>query len=170
MIQILKASHKNDFLTIASLAKEILHEVYDPIIPSAHTTFFLEKYQTVNAIQQQITHTGFEYYLLRFKNKSIGYLGFYIKDNILFLNKVYLLKSSRGNGVGKTAMEFINQKAIALALDGIELLVNQQNENTIAFYKKNGFEISESVTNSFSDGFSVEDFIMKKKLNLCKTL
>lgn len=164
MTQILKASNDKDFQIIESLAKEILHEVYDPIIPVEHTTFFLEKFQTVNAIKQQIIDTGFEYYLLRFNNENIGYLGFHIKNKIFFLNKIYLLKSSRGNNIGKTAMEFINQKAVTLKLNRIELLVNQQNENTIAFYKKNGFEITESVTNSFSDGFSVEDFIMKKTL------
>lgn len=164
MIDIQLATTTSEFKKIETLAKEILHEVYDPIIPAEHTTFFLQKFQTVNAIKQQISDTNYEYYLLRFNNESIGYLCYYTKDNSLFLNKIYLLKSSRGNRIGKTAMEFINLKAIDLKVDAIELLVNQQNENTISFYKKSGFEITKSVTNSFSDGFSVEDFIMKKKL------
>ncbi len=54
MIDIQKATTTSDYKTIELLAKEILHEVYDPIIPAEHTSFFLQKFQTTTAIQEQV--------------------------------------------------------------------------------------------------------------------
>ena len=164
MINIQKATKLEHFQIIETLAKEILHEVYDPIIPAEHTEYFLNKFQTVSAIKKQIAEENFEYHLLQFHLKNVGYIGFYIKNGILHLSKIYLLESSRGNKVGKFALQFISQKAIELKVGYIELLVNQQNDNTIQIYKKNGFEIVKEVSNSFSNNFTVEDYIMRKKI------
>lgn len=164
MINIQKATKLEHFQIIETLAKEILHEVYDPIIPAEHTEYFLNKFQTVSAIKKQIAEENFEYHLLQFHLKNVGYIGFYIKNGILHLSKIYLLESSRGNKIGKFALQFISQKAIELKVGYIELLVNQQNDNTIQIYKKNGFEIVKKVSNSFSNNFTVEDYIMRKKI------
>lgn len=164
MINIQKATKLEHFQIIETLAKEILHEVYDPIIPAEHTEYFLNKFQTVSAIKKQIAEENFEYHLLQFHLKNVGYIGFYIKNGVLHLSKIYLLESSRGNKIGKFALQFISQKAIELKVGYIELLVNQQNDNTIQIYKKNGFEIVKEVSNSFSNNFTVEDYIMRKKI------
>ena len=165
MIDIQKATTTSDFKIIELLAKEILHEVYDPIIPKEHTTFFLQKFQTVSAIQEQIEKENFQYYLLNFNNISVGYIGFYIKESVLYLSKIYILEISRGKKIGKTALQFVQQKAKDSKVNRIELLVNQQNKNTLTIYKKYGFKILKIVSNSFSDGFTVEDYIMGKELN-----
>jgi ribosomal protein S18 acetylase RimI-like enzyme len=165
MINIKKATTTSDFKTIELLAEEILHEVYDPIIPAEHTVFFLQKFQTVSAIQEQIEKENFQYYLLYFNDIPVGYIGFYIKESILYLSKIYILEISRGNKIGKTALQFIQQKAEDSNVNTIELLVNQQNKNTIAIYKKYGFKVLKAVSNSFSDGFTVEDYIMEKEMN-----
>jgi ribosomal protein S18 acetylase RimI-like enzyme len=165
MIDIQKATTTTDFKTIELLAKEIFHEVYDAIIPAEHTSFFLQKFQTTKAIQEQIEKEKFQYHLLYFNTVPVGYIGFCTKENVLYLSKIYLLKSSRGNKIGKTGLQFVQQKAKELEVDKIELLVNQQNESTINIYKKYGFEIVKVVSNSFSDGFTVEDYIMEKEMN-----
>ena len=54
MIEIIKAENTNEFKTIEKLATEILHEVYDQIIPAKHTDYFLTEFQSVNAIGRQI--------------------------------------------------------------------------------------------------------------------
>ena len=166
MIDIQKATTTSEFKTIELLAKEILHEVYDPIIPSEHTVYFLQKFQTVAAIQEQIEKENFQYYVLNFNTAPVGYIGFCTKKHVLFLSKIYILESSRGNKIGKTGLQFVQQKAKELKVNKIELLVNQQNESTINIYKKYGFEIVKAVSNSFSDGFTVEDYIMEKEMNL----
>lgn len=54
MIEINKANNTSEFKVIEKLAKEILHEVYDPIIPAEHTDYFLTEFQSENTIRNQI--------------------------------------------------------------------------------------------------------------------
>lgn len=163
MIKIKKASSTFEFKLIEKLAVEILHEVYDPIIPSEHTDYFLAKFQTESAIRSQIENEKFNYYLLSFNSENVGYLGVQKQDKKLILSKLYILKPFRGLKIGKAALEFVNEFARENSIEKIELTVNQENQNTIDIYLKNGFKIIESLVNSFPNGHSVKDYKMEKK-------
>ncbi|WP_116772386.1 hypothetical protein [Maribacter litoralis] len=54
MIEINKANNTFEFKIIEKLAKEILHEVYDPIIPAEHTDYFLTELQLENKLKMRI--------------------------------------------------------------------------------------------------------------------
>lgn len=164
MVEIKEANHKFEFEIIEKLANEILHEVYDPIIPTEHTDYFLTEFQSINAIENQIQNENFSYYLLNFSTKTVGYLGIQRQNKKLILSKLYILKSFRGKKIGKTALEFVNRFAIENGFEKIELIVNRQNQNTVDIYLKNGFEIIESIVNSFPNGHSVEDYKMEKNI------
>ena len=62
MIAITKAVIYSDFEIIESLARQILHKFYDSVIPKEHTKYFINKYQTAKAIEQQVNH-GSSYYI-----------------------------------------------------------------------------------------------------------
>lgn len=162
MIELLKATNSTEFKIIEELATEILHEVYDPIIPAEHTKYFLTKFQSENAIKNQIENENFSYFLLNYKTKNAGYLGIQKTGNKLILSKIYILKSFRGLKIGKMALKYVNRFATDNGIEKIELIVNQQNQNTIDIYLKNGFKIVESIVNSFPNGHSVNDYKMEK--------
>jgi ribosomal protein S18 acetylase RimI-like enzyme len=164
MIEIKKADNSTEFKIIEKLATEILHEVYDPIIPAEHTDYFLTEFQSENAILKQIKNENFSYFLLNFDAKNVGYLGIQKLNKKLILSKLYILESFRGLKIGKTALEYVNGFATDNGIEKIELIVNQQNRNTIDIYLKNGFKIVESIINSFPNGHSVEDYKMEKVL------
>ena len=164
MIEINKANNTSEFKIIEKLAKEILHEVYDPIIPAEHTDYFLTEFQSENSIGKQIKNENFSYFLLNFDTKNVGYLGIQKLNKKLILSKLYILKSFRGLKIGKTALEYVNGFATNNGIEKIELIVNQHNQNTIDIYLKNGFKIVESLINSFPNGHSVEDYKMEKIL------
>lgn len=164
MIEIKKADKTTEFKIIEKLANEILHEVYDPIIPAEHTDYFLTEFQSVNAIENQIKNENFSYFLLNFDTKNVGYLGIQKLNKKLILSKIYILESFRGLKIGKATLEYVNGFATNNGIDRIELIVNQQNQNTIDIYLKKGFKIVESITNSFPNGHSVEDYKMEKIL------
>jgi len=164
MIEIIKADNSTEFKIIEKLANKILHQVYDPIIPAEHTDYFLKEFQSENAIREQIKNENFSYFLLNFDTKNVGYLGIQKLNEILVLSKLYILESFRGLKIGKTALEYVNEFAINNGIEKVELIVNQQNQNTIDIYLKNEFKIVESIVNSFPNGHSVEDYKMEKIL------
>ena len=141
MIKIKKAVNKTEFKIIEKLAIEILHEVYDQIIPAKHTDYFITEFQSVSAIGRQIKNENFSYFLLNFENKNVGYLGIQKLNKKLILSKLYILESFRGLKIGKTALEYVNVFAANNRIEKIELIVNQQNQNTIDIYLKKGFKI-----------------------------
>lgn len=164
MIEIKPAKKDQDFKTIENLARIIFHEVYDPILPLAHTDYFLNAFQTAEAIKNQVNNDCYFYYLLCFDNISVGYLAIQKLKDTLILSKIYILKSYRGNKIGKAALDFASEFATNNRLHKIELTVNQQNHRTIEIYKSNGYTIREHKINTFDDGYSVNDYIMEKIL------
>ena len=164
MIEIKKATTNFEFEIIKNLAFEILHEVYAPIVPSEHTNIFLQSYLSVEAITHQIAFKKFNYYLLNYQSKSVGFLGIQKLSDKLILSKLYVLSSFRGKKIGKTALEFVFNFASENNINTIELVVNRKNDHSISIYKKNGFKIIESMVNSFPNGYTVKDYKMEKKV------
>lgn len=153
----------SQFQAIEKLAREILPDHYGPYIPLKNILYFLDKFQTVKAIEQQIAD-GFEYYLLTDETIDAGYLGIQIIENGLNLNKLYILKQCRGKGIGEKAMQFTDHRAVAAKASKIELIVNKYNYETIAFYEKRGYSITESLVHNYDNVYTVEEYKMTKQL------
>ena len=148
---------------IEALARIIIPEHYLPFLPADHIDFYIETFQTTKAIQEQLSD-GMEYYLCYYSQEIVGYIGISQKEDTLILNKLYLLKTIRGKGIGSAAMDLILSKAIEKQATGIQLIVSQANKASIAFYKKHGFEILREVSNKYENGQVEVDFEMVKKL------
>lgn len=73
-MEIIRAEKQSDYQEIENLAFKIIPAFYSDIIPHDHNVFFVQKFQTIKAIQEQIEN-GFEYYLIYDNNKAIGYIG-----------------------------------------------------------------------------------------------
>jgi diamine N-acetyltransferase len=160
---IVKASNVNDFHTIEALAYKIIPEFYADVIPHDHNIFFVKKFQTVAAIQEQLK-IGYEYYLFNSKDIAVGYFGLLVNNEIsrMLLSKLYLLKEYRGLGYGTKALNFIIKHSDELKLTKITLTVNREKEKTIEFYKKHGFSITKELVNKFENGYTILDYEMTR--------
>ncbi|MFI5185111.1 MAG: GNAT family N-acetyltransferase [Chitinophagales bacterium] len=163
-MKIVPAQEIKQLEIIERLAWEIIPEFYAPYVPLDHCIFFVEKFQTVTAIQKQIVE-GFEYYLLNYKENIAGYLGIHATNEILLLSKLYLLKEFRGKGIGDKVMSFVYKRAHELKSSTIELIVNRQNKGAIDFYEKRGFTIVQPIVSKFENGHSTEEFKMEKNID-----
>ncbi len=161
MITIIPANSIESFDIIETLADTIWRSHYIPIIGKAQVDYMLNKFQTKHAIELQAID-GFEYYILYFHTEPVGYISFKKGTKALFLSKIYVLSSQRGKKIGKSAMNFINQKAKTYNLEKVRLTVNIHNENAIAAYKKLGFKNNGSVVTDIGNGFVMDDFEMIK--------
>ncbi|TXE11826.1 GNAT family N-acetyltransferase [Seonamhaeicola algicola] len=163
MITISIAKTNQDFETIATLADTIWREHYIPIIGLAQVDYMLEKFQSAAAIKSQVTN-HYMYYLLEYNKKPVGYISIKKEDTILFLSKIYVLSSCRGKKIGKTAMNFIEDKAKKFNLKAIRLTVNVDNENSIKAYEALGFINKRSVVADIGNGFVMDDYEMVKTI------
>ena len=78
--------------------------------------------------------------------KTIGYViltfvfSFEYKGRIAFLDELYIEEEFRGKGIGKTAIQFIQEQANELSLKLIYLEIENHNQNAQKLYLSQNFE------------------------------
>ncbi len=146
---------------LASLASEIWHEYWTVILSSNQIEYMVEKFQSAQAIRQQIVNENYEYYFINIDGVNAGYFGISFKKDFLFLSKLYIKKEFRHKGLGTKAFEKIKRIAVKHNLNRIQLTVNKYNKNTIKAYKKWGFKEIDAVVTDIGCGFVMDDYIME---------
>lgn len=148
---------------LCGLASEIWHQHFTPIIGEAQVEYMLDKFQSPNAIAEQLKN-GYRYWRLFLGGEAVGYTGVHPEEEKLFLSKLYLKKDQRGNGFASQAIDFLSDFARQNGENAIWLTCNRHNDNTIAVYRHLGFETIREEKNDIGNGFFMDDFIMEKKL------
>jgi len=161
-INIKIAQGNDDIITIESLADEIWTQHYEPIIGIKQVDYMLGKYQSYKAILHQMAE-GYAYYISKYDEVPCGYCSIKI-DNGIFLSKFYVKQSHRGLGLGRAMIETIMEYAATHKEKRIWLTCNKHNSNTLAAYKKLGFNIIDDVVTDIGNGFVMDDYVLEKRL------
>ncbi|PIB39239.1 GNAT family N-acetyltransferase [Maribacter sp. 4G9] len=163
MPTIIAVSSTAHIATVAHLAQTIWTDHYTPIIGSLQVDYMLAKYQSETAINDQIKE-GYQYYLIKTDVGHAGYFALSLHKDFLFLSKFYVLKNMRGNGLGKLALSFIENKAMEYHLPKIRLTVNKYNSKSISAYKKMGFANVDSIVQDIGNGYVMDDYVLEKNI------
>lgn len=142
---------------MSGMATEIVREHFDPIIGKAQNDYMIEKFQTADAIRDQLKH-GYQYYFIYDSGLCVGFLAFYPKDKSMYLSKFYLYKKYRGKGYARQMMEFVIRNARLAGLTSVELNVNRNN-SAIRVYEKLGFTLIRAEKNDIGSGFFMDDYV-----------
>lgn len=154
----------SQYQEVADLAYKIWREHYTPIIGPEQVEYMLEKYQSVDAINQQIAD-GYEYYNFVYEGQLVGYLCIKEETDLVFISKIYVDSSMRGKGFGRKGLEFVDQIAKNRNLSKIRLTVNKYNTGSIAAYEKIGFVKNQAIVMDIGSGYVMDDYEMIKSLN-----
>jgi len=157
-------STSNEINEVVKIARDIWTEYYPPIIGFDQVEYMLENYHSKDAITIEITRENYAYYLIKDKNRIIGYIGIQLKGDYLFLSKIYVLSSERGNGVGKASMNFIKDLAQKNKMNRISLTVNKNNTESIAAYYRLGFIKTGDICVDIGGGYEMDDIQMELNL------
>lgn len=158
---IIAVSTENHMDIIESLAREIWTEHYIPIIGEQQVGYMLARYQSKQAIKEQIA-SGVLYFLIEEDQAFIGYIAVQPRGDELFLSKIYLQASHRAGGFGKQAVRFVDTLARERGLRKIVLTVNKNNTAAIRAYEKIGFRNVGSLVQDIGSGFVMDDYAMEK--------
>ena len=80
------------------------------------------------------------------------------------LDKLYVHPEAQRQGVDSALLQHVAQRCRARGGKHLILAVNKNNAQAIAAYRKNGFEVRESVCVEIGNGFVMDDFIMARSL------
>jgi ribosomal protein S18 acetylase RimI-like enzyme len=155
------ATTKTQFADIAQLADIIWREHYIPIIGLEQVDYMIKNYQSAEAMYSQFID-GYRYFMIYCNDQFVGYISIKKEDKSLFLSKIYVSKEYRGKKIGKSSMDFVQEKALEMHCKSITLGVNRFNVNAIEAYKAMGFKIIEEMITDIGNGFIMDDYKMEK--------
>ena len=148
---------ENGIKEMSKMATAIVREHYDPIIGKEQNDYMIQKFQTADAIKEQLEH-GYQYYFVSDKRRRIGFFAFYPRENAMYLSKLYLYKDERGKGYSRQMLDFVISNARNIGLTSIELNVNRNN-SAIYAYEKLGFKVIRAEKNDIGAGFFMDDYV-----------
>ncbi len=165
MIMIKKAK-LSDIKIICEMADVIWKQTYLSILPSGQTEYMLKKFQSEQAIKDDINDNGYEYYLIQTDGADCGYLATKVEGDVLYMAKLYLMRFARGKGLGRQALDYVTQLAKEKKCNFVRLTVNNRNERAKAVYKKCGFEVYAREKTDIGGGYFMDDYYMKKSVKI----
>ena len=177
---------------VEDIASRVWNEHYGKILSQGQIDYMLGKFQSAEAIQQQIAD-GYEYYLIEYQQGTyqqeiqqetqqetqnsdvgpsipVGYFSIKAAQDSdgrmkLFLGKFYILKEFRGRGAGSSVFDFLEHKAAAKCLQAIWLTVNKYNQESISVYLHRGYKIVREQVADIGNGYVMDDYIMQKPIS-----
>ena len=156
-----KVSTDHDISEVVKIARIIWIEHYTPIIGTKQVEYMLSNFHSIDVISKEIGQHKYMYFLIKEDTRIVGYFGVQVKGDELYLSKIYILSSDRGLGIGRAAMNFIQQLAQEYHLGKISLTVNRNNSGSIAAYYKMGFEKTGEVCVDIGEGYKMDDYQME---------
>lgn len=151
---------------VALLAREIWQEHYVPIIGQKQVDYMLNTFQSEKAITSQC-EGDYEYFLIVHNEQNVGYVAIVqdISSPVCMLSKIYVHHSVRGLGLGKQALQFVEELCHQRGITKIWLTVNKHNANSIAWYIRMGFKNTEPIVQDIGGGFIMDDFKFEKTIS-----
>jgi ribosomal protein S18 acetylase RimI-like enzyme len=160
MIEI-KTAELSDAPLLAALAKEIWTQHYMSIISIEQINFMLHSFQSAEAIVRDL-ESGAIYDTAYLDGEPCGYSATKPDDTGLFLSKLYVKQSCRGQGVARALMTRIDERAKGAGAGRIWLKCNKHNKHSLAAYKRLGFSIAYPCITDIGGGFVMDDYALEK--------
>ena len=145
---------------LSGFAGRIVKEHFDKIIDPAQNDYMIDKFQSVDAITDQIK-SGYRYYIVKLADgDKAGFLAFYPKGGMMYLSKFYTAAEHRGKHLARRMLAFIADETKRENLSAIFLNVNRNNSDVISIYEHLGFKITGEEKNDIGGGFVMDDYVM----------
>ena len=164
MTHFARVQTREQIVDVVNLAREIWTDHYVPIIGQEQVDYMLARFQSEEAIVNQLAD-GYEYYTVSHNNMSVGYMAIVPKAGLLMISKIYVLKSGRGHGFGRSMMEFAEDLCRQRRISTLWLTVNKNNSHSLAWYRRMGFKNAGSTIQDVGSGFVMDDYRMEKTLD-----
>lgn len=154
----------SDLPEIASLASVIWRAVYPGIISKAQIDFMLGWMYSLETLRCEMQTQGVRFERLLVAGRLAGFAacGPAGEPGVYKLHKLYLHPEQQGCGLGSRLLTHCEREAARLGARRMILSVNKRNEQAIRVYRRNGYDVVDSVVVDIGGGFFMDDFVMAK--------
>ena len=154
----------NDIELIRELTFKVWPQTYSSIISKEQIDYMLEMMYSNKSLALQMAE-GSQFIIVQDTKKPVGFASYKpVAINIYKLDKIYILQTQQGKGIGKFVIDYILQQIKDRGAESLQLQVNRNNINAKLFYEKIGFRIIQEADFEIGNGYFMNDFIMEKKI------
>lgn len=150
---------------IQQLAKECFPVAYVGIHSEEQNLYMMEKMYGTESLVQQMTEGHSCFLLLYLDGEPAGYCAYKphaTEENTIYLDKLYILPSLKGKGLGRLLVERVMDAAKSLHPQGYTIKLDVNRSNTAkAFYEHLGFSVVRSWDAPIGNGFFMNGYEMK---------
>ncbi|MGU3373453.1 GNAT family N-acetyltransferase [Chryseobacterium sp. M5A1_1a] len=162
-IKLTKATEENVSL-IQDLARRSWKNAYAEILSEEQMEYMLSEMYSKAELESQLQNPNYHYYLIvdESNNSYQGFIGYEhnYEDKTTKLHRIYLIPESKGKGLGKLTLQFLNEKVSENGNNRIILNVNKDN-GAKNFYESQGYRVYDEGVFDIGNGFVMDDFLME---------
>ena len=160
----LRTATTQDIETIRQVAQEAWPVAYGSILKPDQIEYMLDMMYSAASLHKQMEEEGCEFIIAEL-DKPVGFASFSeIGDGLFKLNKLYVLSTMQGLGVGSRLTREVIRRCEERGGTLLELQVNKNNEAKL-FYEGLGFEVDHEGVFDIGQGYVMDDYIMSYALN-----
>lgn len=162
-MKLTKATEENIPL-IQDLARRSWKNAYAEILSEEQMEYMLSEMYSKTELESQLQNPDYHYYLIidEDNNSYEGFIGY--EHNYEYkttkLHRIYLIPESKGKGLGKLTLRFLNDKVSENENNRIILNVNKHNAAR-NFYESQGYRVYDEGIFDIGNGFVMDDYLME---------
>ena len=142
-------------------------QTYSSIISKEQIDYMLEMMYNPTTLQKQMEEEGCTFIIVYADGEPVAFASYaqHPADNetqptIWKLNKIYILPSQQGKGIGKFIIDYIVDEIKNKGAKALQLQVNRANKAK-DFYERLGFNIITTADFDIGNGYFMNDYIME---------
>lgn len=153
-----KEMSDTELQTLYDFASPIWFECYSGVLEHGQIDYSTHKYFDFDNILEYKSD-GMIYENILKDGKRCGFMAYVLRDDHVYLDKIYLLSVFRGQHISSKAFDYLQERCRL----PIRLNVNQGNHLGVRAYLGRGFRIIEEKSYPLPGGFVNIDYIMERK-------
>lgn len=154
-----------DLQAIQKIAINTWPQTYGTLMSTEQLTFMMDWMYNLKSLEKQFSD-GQVFILVKTNDQYDGFGSYelnYQNTAKVKIHKLYVLPASQGKGIGNLLVQKI--KDIGIRHQQAALILNvKRNNKAVAFYKRMGFTITDTVDLDIGHGFVMDDYVMEMPL------
>lgn len=146
---IIRPVKKAELPILATIVKQTFWDSFAHMNQAHNMQDYSDQSLTLEKVTEEFDNSESKFFFIGSTTNIQGYLKLNwgdaqteeVSSKAIEIQRIYVVKSAQGNGLGKSLINFSIDFARNIGAEMIWLGVWDQNESSIAFYKKMGFEV-----------------------------